>query len=63
MSEKIKVIAKTRLFVLETGDYVEVGETVELSKEKVEKLISLGSVDYAPAASKPIKNADSPAKE
>ena len=63
MSEKIKVVAKSRLFVLESGKYIEVGETVDLSKEKVEKLISSGSVEYASASSKSIKNADSPAKE
>lgn len=63
MSEKIKVIAKTRLFVLETGEYVEPGEPVELSKEKVDKLFSIGAVEPAPAFSKSNKPAESPAKE
>lgn len=65
MSDKIKVIAKERLFVTETGEYVEVGQPVELPKEKVDILLAKGMVEMAPATSNKInKGADvQPAKE
>lgn len=64
MSEKLKVIAKERLFVQTTGEYVEVGQSVELEKEKVDILLPRGAVEIAPAFTNKSKLADAqPAKE
>ncbi len=63
MSDKVKVIAKSRLFIKETGAYIKPGELVELEKEKVEKLLSIGAVEPAPAFSKSNKPAEPSAKE
>ncbi len=63
MNEKVKVIAKTRLFIKATSEYVKAGELVEIDKEKAEKLLSIGAVEPAPAISKSNKPAELPAKE
>lgn len=65
MSDKVKVIAKERLFVKDTGEYIEVGQPVELDKAKVEILLGKGMVELAPtAAPQKFKGADAqPAKE
>lgn len=65
MSDKIKVIAKQRLFVQATGEYIEPGQPVELDREKVDILLAKGMVEMPSAATpqKP-KGADvQPAKE
>lgn len=65
MSDKIRVIAKERLYVKDTGEYIEVGQPVDLDKAKVDILIKKGMVEPAPAAaSQKFKGADAqPAKE
>ena len=65
MSDKVKVIAKERLFVTDSGEYIEVGQAVELDKAKAEILLGKGMVEAAPAAaSQKFKGADAqPAKE
>ena len=50
MSDKIKVIAKERLFVQATGEYIEAGQPVELEREKVDILLAKGMVEMPQAA-------------
>ncbi len=63
MNEKVKVIAKSRLFIKATGEYVKAGDPVEIEKEKVEKLLSINAIELAPAVSKSNKPAEPSAKE
>lgn len=64
MSDKIKVIAKERLFVQNTGEYIEVGQAVELEREKVDILLAKDMVEMPSFATQKQKGADvQPAKE